>query len=374
MSLYDDRTAENLQAEMRADLSSDVDQQEGSFIDLALAKQATRLEEAYENLEYVYDNMFCDTQDREHLIESGAEAGLLIDEGTQAVVLATVNCEIEEGVIFTALDSEYNYETGEFVGRVDHETVDDEGDPVTLSYYQYKLTAEDVGVEPGSYRGDIEPVEFIDGFEEAWIVALVNAGTDEEDTEAYRERRLQWFQTKPCAGNRAWYKETLHELDNVGGCKMKRRQAGSSYVEIYIIDADYNPASGTITAAVKDAIDPTAYSGEGYGLAPIGHSVNVQSAESVTANIAATLTLETGLVYDDVKTAVEAACAGYLKELRQEWEDKANLLVRISGLEQAILEVEGVNDVSVTINSSSSNLTLTTYQVPVLGTVTGTVS
>ena len=155
---------------------------------------------------------------------------------------------------------------------------------------------------------------------------------------------------------------------------MKRRQAGSSYVEIYIIDSDYNPAASAIVSAVKTAIDPTAYTGEGYGLAPIGHSVNVQSAESVTANIAATLTLETGLVYDDVKTAVEAACAGYLKELRQEWEDKANLLVRISGLEQAILEVEGVNDVSVTINSSSSNLTLTTYQVPVLGTVTGTVS
>lgn len=374
MSLYDDRTAENLQAEMRADLSSDVDQQEGSFVDLSLAKQATRLEEAYENLEYVYDNMFCDTQDREHLIESGAEAGLLIDEGTQAVVLATVNCEIEEGVIFTALDSEYNYETGEFVGRIDHETVDDDGEPITLSYYQYKLTAENVGVEPGSYRGDIEPVDFIDDFEEAWIVALVNAGTDEEDTEDYRERRLQWFQTKPCAGNRAWYKDTLHEMDNVGGCKMKRRQAGSSYVEIYILDADYNPAASAITAAVKDALDPAAYTGEGYGLAPIGHSVNVQSAESATINVAVTLSLDTGLEYADVKTAVEAACAEYLQELRQAWENESNVIVRISGFETKILAVEGVNDASVTINSSSSNITLTTYQVPVLGTVTGTVS
>ena len=194
MSLYDDRTFENLQAEMRADLSADIDQQEGSFIDIALGKQAVRLEEAYENLDYVYDNMFCDTQDREHLIESGAEAGLLIDEGSQAVVLATVNCEVEEGTVFTALDSEYNYETGELVGRIDHETVDDDGEPVVLSYYQYRMIAEDVGVEPGSYTGDIEPTEFIDRFEEGWIDELLQAGVD---------KRIQKYTGKGvCSGSR----------------------------------------------------------------------------------------------------------------------------------------------------------------------------
>lgn len=369
MSLYDDRTAENLQEEMRADLSTDVDQQEGSFIDLSLAKQATRLEEAYENLEYVYDNMFCDTQDREHLIESGAEAGLLIDEGTQAVVLATVNCEVEPGTIFTAMDSEYNYETGDYVGRIDHETVDDDGEPITLSYYQYKLTAEDVGIEPGSYRGDIEPTDFIDDFEEGWIVSLVTPGTDEEDTEDYRERRLQWFQTKPCAGNRAYYKETLHELDNVGGCKMKRRQAGSSYVEIYILDTDFNPASSALISAVKEAVDPAAYTGEGYGLAPIGHQVTIYAAEAVTINIALTLDLE-DVTFEDIKTLVETACGNYLKSLREAWEDESSLIVRISGIENAVLDIEGVHDVSATLNGSASNISLTTYQVPTLGTIT----
>lgn len=369
MSLYDDRTFENLQAEMRADLSADIDQQEGSFVDIALGKQAVRLEEAYENLDYVYDNMFCDTQDREHLIESGAEAGLLIDEGSQAVVLATVNCEVEEGTVFTALDSEYNYETGELVGRIDHETVDDDGEPVVLSYYQYRMIAEDVGVEPGSYTGDIEPTEFIDGFEEGWIEGLLQAGTDEEDTEVYRERRLQWFQTKPCAGNRAYYKETLHELDNVGGVKMRRRQAGSSYVDIFIIDVNYNAATAEIVAAVKEAVDPTAYTGQGYGLAPIGHQVAISSATTVTANISMTLDLE-DVTFEDIRTLIEEACESYLLELRQAWEDESSLIVRISGLEQKILQVEGVHDVSVRINGSAANVSLGEFEIPVLGTVT----
>ena len=374
MSLYDDRTYENLMEEMRGDLSVDIDQQEGSFVDLALGKQAVRLEEAYENLEYVYDNMFVDTQDREHLIESGVEAGQPIDEGSQAVVLATINCECEEGTVFSAIDSEYNYEVGEYVGRIDVESVDDEGDPVTLSYYQYQLIAEDAGVEPGSYTGDIEPADFMDDFEEGWIVSLITAGEDEEDTEEYRERRLQAFQTKSCAGNRAYYKEVIKDLDNVGGVKMQRRQTGSSYIEAYIQNAEYRAASAALVAAVKEAVDPTAYTGEGYGLAPIGHEVTVYPATETTVNVAATLTLESGLEYEDIASQVEAKCEEYVAGLREAWEDESYLIVRISGFETKILEIEGVHDVSLTINGSASNLQLGTYAIPVLGTVTGTVT
>ena len=374
MSLYDDRTYENLMEEMRSDLSDDIDQQEGSFVDLALGKQAVRLEEAYENLEYVYDNMFVDTQDREHLIESGVEAGQPIDEGSQAVVLATINCECEEGTVFSAMDSEYNYEVGDYVGRIDVESVDDEGDPVILSYYQYQLIAEDVGVEPGSYTGDIEPADFMDDFEEGWIVSLITAGEDEEDTEAYRERRLQAFQTKACAGNRAYYKEVIKDLDNVGGVKMQRRQAGSSYIEAYIQNAEHRAASSTLLAAVKAAVDPTEYTGEGYGLAPIGHQVTVQSATETTVNIAVTLVLESGLEYEDIASQVRAKCEEYISGLREVWENESYLIVRISGLETKILEIEGVHDVSLTINGSASNLQLGTYAIPVLGTVTGSVS
>lgn len=370
MSRYDDRTYENLMEEMRSDVSADIDQQEGSFVDLALGKQAVRLEEAYENLEYVYDNMLVDTQDREHLIESGAEAGIPIDEGSQAVVLATINCECEAGTIFSALDSEYNYEVGDYVGRIDHETVDDDGEPITLSYYQYQLIAEDPGVEPGSYTGDIEPADFIDDFEEGWIVSLITAGEDEEETEAYRERRLQWFQTKACAGNRAYYKDVIKDLDNVGGVKLQRRQAGSSYIEAYIQNSGYRAASAALLAAVKAAVDPTEYTGEGYGLAPIGHQVTIHSVTETTVNLVLTLELDAGLEYDDIKSQVEAKCESYIAGLRAEWEDESYLIVRISGLEMKILEVEGVQDISLTINGYASNLQLGTYAIPVLGTVT----
>lgn len=373
MSRYEEKTYENLMTEMRGDLSVEIDQQEGSFVDLALSKQAVRLEEAYEELDYVDENMLVDTQDREHLIESGIEAGLPIDEGSPAVVLATINCEVPEGTVFSALDSEYNYERGDYVGRINVETVDDDGDPVTLSYYQYQLVAEDPGVEPGSYTGDIEPEEVLDDFEEGWIVSLVTAGEDEEDTEDYRERRLEWFKTKSCAGNRAYYKEVIKDIDNVGGVKMERRQPGSSYIKAYIQNSGYKAASAELRAVVKEMVDPTTYSGEGYGMAPIGHQLEINTVTEITVNIAVTLVLESGLEYEDIASQVEAKCEAYLDGLRKAWEDESYLIVRISGLETKIIEIEGVQDVSLTINSAASNLTLTAYQIPVLGTVTGSV-
>lgn len=370
MSLYEDRTYENLMAEMRADVSSDIDQQEGSFIDLVLGKQAVRLEEAYENLDYIHENMLCDTQDREHLIESGAEAGQPIYEGTEAEVLVVINCEVPEGTVLSAIDSEYNYATAEMIGRKDIQSVDDDGEPITLSYYTYRAVAEDTGIEPGSYRGEIEPSDFLDDFDDGWIEDVLVPGKDEEDIEGYRERRLQWFQTKACAGNRAYYKEILHELENVGGVKIKRRLPGSTYIEVCIQDAAYKAASEEIIAAVKNAVDPEEYSGEGYGLAPIGHEVNITTVKAVTVNVSAALVLEL-IEYEDIKSQVEAACEKYLAELRERWEDETNLIIRKSAIETRILEIQGVHDAAVTINGQAKNVELTENEIPILGTIEG---
>ena len=121
-------------------------------------------------------------------------------------------------------------------------------------------------------------------------------------------------------------------------------------------------------------MDPTEYTGEGYGLAPIGHQVTVHSATETTVNIAVTLVLESGLEYEDIASQVRAKCEEYISGLREVWENESYIIVRISGLETKILEIEGVHDVSLTINGSASNLQLGTYAIPVLGTVTGSVS
>ena len=161
----------------------------------------------------------------------------------------------------------------------------------------------------------------------------------------------------------------LHELDDVGAAKVARRQSGTSYISAYILNSNLRAASAALISAVKEAVDPTTYTGEGYGLAPIGHSVTVYSATEETMNITLDLDLES-VEYEDIQSQVEAACENYMAELRSEWEDESSLIVRISGIETKVLAVEGVHDVTAEINGSASNVQLGAYEIPVLGTVT----
>lgn len=365
--MYESRTFENLQEEMRDEAMI-----EGTMIDAAIAKQAVRLEEAYADMDNINENMLVDTQDREHLIDSGAECGLPLIEGTPASVRAVMNCQCEVGDEFTATDSEFNYVVVQYLGTIDIEDV---------PWYRYELEADDTGVEPGQYRGDIEPIDDVPGFEQGYIDATITAGTDDEDTEDYRDRRLNAFASQACAGNRAYYHDTIHDNFQVGGVKSARRtdQEGAtglnSSVGIWIQGADYGTAGATLISDVEDAMDPDGTDGEGMGLNPFGSVLTIQSVTGVNIAVTATFTFDTGYTFAGLKTAIEEAVDGYLLTLRKTWEDdyeelweeNAGIVVRISHIEAAIITVEGVLDVTdTTINGDDENIILENTEIPIL--------
>ena len=68
--------------------------------------------------------------------------------------------------------------------------------------------------------------------------------------------------------------------------------------------------------------------------------------------------------------AIEEVVNAYLLELRKEWSNSTQLIVRVSQIDNHILNVKGVIDVTDTkINGQTSNLTLTEFQIQVLGGV-----
>ena len=57
-------------------------------------------------------------------------------------------------------------------------------------------------------------------------------------------------------------------------------------------------------------------------------------------------------------------------EIRTNWANQTNSVVRISQIETKILQIEGILDIeNTTLNDSTSNLTLTEYEIPVMGVV-----
>ena len=80
-----------------------------------------------------------------------------------------------------------------------------------------------------------------------------------------------------------------------------------------------------------------------------------------------------GYSFEDVKSYIENAVDEYLEELRQAWEDNTNgLIVRISRVEAALLNVQGILDIADTkLNGADTNVMLEINEIPVRGEISG---
>ena len=282
---------------------------------------------------------------------------------------------------------------------------------------QYQVQCETEGTVGNQYLGDMIPMEYIEGLQTAQLTEILIPGEDEEDTEVFRQRYFDSFNEQSFGGNRAAYIETVKKIDGVGNLKVtrvwngdirpadmipstkvtswynsvisgldaevatwlsavymasfeKKLTVGGTVLITVVNSLDFGEASTVLLNKIQEELDPVENAGEGYGLAPIGHVVSVKSAEPVQSYITTTVTFDEGYNWSNTKTEIEEAVGAYLLELRKAWADNTSTIVRVSQIETRILSVKGVLDVANTkINGSTSNLTLTKYQIPVLGGV-----
>lgn len=353
--MFEGMTFEYLMSEMMSTMPDGIDTSEGSLIYNACAKQAVRLEEYYMQLSQVEYNAFVDTADLDHLIKIGNDRGITIKYATFSEFKAQFNIEIPLGTKFTGDD--YNYTVLDVISAEEH---------------TYTVICDTAGKDPNTRLVEIYPVDYIDGFESGKLLLCTKQGTDMEDTEVYRSRLRASFSIQGSGGNREYYLSKLKQYTGVGGAKIKRVQAPSDRIEITIIKDDYTAPDGMFTNFVQEYVDPLKNSGEGYGIAPIGHRCTVKAVEEATVNITATLTYEEGYDYDDVQIEVESKIEEYLKSLRQSWENTEQIYVRIVQIEAAIISVTGVADITGTkINEleAGQNLVLN-GMIPVKGVIT----
>ena len=220
--------------------------------------------------------------------------------------------------------------------------------------------------------GELSPVDYIDDYLGGTVMEILVLGVDDEDEEVFRKRVINSYSQNAFGGNKEYYRNAVNEITGVGGCKPKRREAGSEYINIWIIASDYTPASDALVANVQAVIDPE-MDGEGDGKASIDHIVQIKSAVGVEINVNTAITWDSGYSVETSQSKVEDAISSYLLEIRKAWEDtgKEDTIVRISQIDARILAIEGVNDVTGTqINGTEENLSLSYEKLPVYGGVT----
>lgn len=341
---------EKTMSRMLDTISDDFDKRETSIIYQAVAMVVPELMLLQSDIELMEDEAFPDSCNYNSLVRFSGLRNIHPRQATRGVVIAEFSKDIEIGTRFNC--EERNYEVLE-----------------KINTNKYKLIAEETGhIES---IGDLTPINDMPDLRTAKITSVYLDGREEESLESLRKRYMESLDYQAFGGNRADYIEKVTSVDGVGACKVFRRPKATSSevgkITIVIVDTTYKNASRELIKNVASILTPTE-DGEGAGLAPIGHKITVVGAEKQTVNVKTRITIERDI--DNITRDLTKAIEEYLHELRTGFGSDEATVVRISAIENKILGIKGVIDVSnTTINGVEKNLTIEDKSIPVIGEV-----
>lgn len=356
--MYENKTYENLLADMLYRVNSKYDKREGSMIYDGVAPAAFEFAEAYIMARAIIKQTYAKTADRDFLALRAIEFNIVPREATTAEVKGKFSQAVDIGTRF-------NYEDLNF--RVT--------DVIDLSNNEFKLICETPGAKGNYCIGRITPINTIPGLQNAEIKEVLVPGQDEEDTEAFRERYIRALKSKAYGGNGADYKEKVLTIAGTGGSKIYRCWNGGGTVKVVIINNEYNKPSQELVKEVQNVFDPTPNKGKGYGLAPIGHTVTVEAAQEVVINYEIPVVMTAGHEPNEIKEELTKRIEERLKARRKEWttQDETQFLtIRTSIVTSLAIDLDKVVDIGdIKINGQKvKRLDLQPNQIPKLGTVT----
>ncbi len=398
--MYENMTYELLLQRMLGRVSDKMDKRESSLIWDTHSSTAAELMLLYIEMESIIANSYGDTADREYLILLCKDRGIMPKPATHAVLKGEFT---PENIDVTG--KRFN------IGDINYTVLEQ------IVPGQYQVRCETEGAVGNRYLGDMIPIDYIDGLQTARLTEILIPGEDKEDTEILRKRYFDSFYAQAFGGNRAdylskvrgingvgdvkvtriwnsdispadmipsekvseWYREVIKGLDEEAAAWLsavytaaheKKLTVGGTVLITVVNSMDFGEASETLLNNIQTVLDPEQNAGEGYGLAPIGHVVNVKSASPVNVTVKTTLTFEQGYGWLNLQNTIREAIEDYLLELRKEWAENSMTVVRISQIESRILAVKGVADIENTsLNGNKGNLTLGEYEIPVMGGV-----
>lgn len=392
-----DVTYNEILERMLSRVSDKFDKREGSVIFDTHSPTALELEILYVELNTLIAEAYGDSASREFLIKRCKERGITPYEATYAVLkgeFTPTNIDVT--------GQRFNIGSMNFI--VTEKIADGE----------YQVQCETPGIVGNQQMGTMIPIDYIEGLETAELTEILIPGEDEEETEDLRTRYFDSFNERAFGGNVRDYLEKTNAIPGVGSTKVTRvwnndlrpaemipsaaiqawyatvkptltgevaawletvfnaaadkKLTTGGTVLLTILNSDFGAASDTLIKTVQQIIDPDEYAGEGYGVAPIGHIVKVESAETKTVIVKTNITFDVGYGWSNLQSSINDVISNYLLELRKSWADNPYLVVRISQIETRLLGIKGIVDIDNTkINGASDNLTLGKFEVPVFG-------
>ncbi|MDF7636918.1 baseplate J/gp47 family protein [Leuconostocaceae bacterium ESL0958] len=319
-----------------------IDKREGSVIYDALAPVSYNLAEMVHQFHNILLNTYTQTAIGEFLDYRAAERGIQRKLATNSIVTASFtdtdgnDFDIDIGTRFASIGvNPVYYRASEKVSKG-----------------KFRLTAEQSGSVANRYVGQVLPVSNINGFGYGKIVEVEIPARDNESDDDLRGRILESNEFTQYGGNVADYIAMIKSLKTVGAVQVYPTWNGGGTVRLVIVNNEFNIPSLKLVEEVQRQIDPPDVSGNGYGIAPIGHQVTVAAPSARTLNLSIKLDLEDGVDRTDVNQPVIDAVNEFIDEIKKSrWgllknEREYQLTIYGSQIISSLLRIHGILNVS----------------------------
>ena len=336
-------------------LKNPLSKMEGTFnFDIAATFGITA-EEVYKELEFWEKQTFIDTATEDEYVEKHALMfGVTRRLGTKATgtvkVMGKANSIIEENTIFLNRDGiKYKSLRKEYLS--------------TTGVAEIEIECLSEGKIGNAAIGEITTFEI----QNSNIYSVINEkeiinGYDKEPNSVLVARAKEKA-TKPAhSGNIYDYEQWAKQVDGVGKVLVKPLWNGNGTVKVLITNYNNDIADSSLIQKVRERIQRD----DGR---PVGADVTVDSFTAKNINIEVQIILKAGFTLSDVKEKIESLLKAIVKTEVATYEKADKSVLSINRLEKAILDIEGVNDNFVKINSSNSNIEIESDEILIVGTV-----
>lgn len=323
---------------------------EGSFLHEAFVPVATEIDlimQAY--LPAVLDSMMPDTAAGDDLDRAAALYGV----GRKSASTA------RGAVVFTGRPGAtvaQNIPVSNDMGRIyltDHSAVIPAEGSVSVP-----VTAAEPGAAYNTASGTVTTMpSALVGIESCSNPEAILGGVDRESDAALRDRLFARIRLQSASGCVNDYIRWACEVPGISAAACLPIWKGAGTVKVIVAGDGHGPVGAALLQQVADHIE---------SVRPIGAAVTVVSVHVLIVNVTARLVLDAGFTADAVKADVVAALQAAVQE-----NGFGAAYLSIAKLGAALLAVRGVQDYeALQLNGHTTNIPLTTEQVPMLGTVT----
>lgn len=196
----------------------------------------------------------------------------------------------------------------------------------------------------------------LSGMKSVTNISISQNGIDKEDDEDFRKRVIAYTQQPTVSGNPADYKKWCNSFEGVGDTKVFPLWNGKGSVKCVIMSDTSTAVTSTLINNVHDYIET---------VRPVCANVTIASAIEKEITISATVTHNTSVELDDIKSQFNTKIVEYLQSI-----GFTQTIVSIAKIGSLLLECDGVTDYSnLKLNDSTTNCSLNDEEIPILNSI-----